>query len=75
MAQAATLTIAQAFNLAFQVVLNQDGGEDPYVHFCLLVDDKYHLQCWPGPSAYLILVTTATTGGSVPFSSRRTFFH
>ena len=24
---------------------------------------------------YLILVTTATTGGSVPFSSRRTFFH
>ena len=26
-------------------------------------------------SAYLILVTTTTTGGSVPFSSRRTFFH
>ena len=30
MAQAATLTIAQAFNLAFQVVLNGDGGEVPY---------------------------------------------
>ena len=26
-------------------------------------------------SAYLIIVTTATTGGGVPFSSRRTFFH
>ena len=25
--------------------------------------------------AYLIIVTTATTGGGVPFSSRRTFFH
>ena len=24
---------------------------------------------------YLIIVTTATTGGGVPFSSRRTFFH
>ena len=24
---------------------------------------------------YLIFVTTATTGGGVPFSSRRTFFH
>ena len=28
-----------------------------------------------GTEPYLILVTTATTGGSVPFSSRRTFFH
>ena len=29
-----------------------------------------------GPNqAYLIIVTTATTGGGVPFSSRRTFFH
>ena len=27
------------------------------------------------PQTYLIIVTTATTGGSVPFSSRRTFFH
>ena len=26
-------------------------------------------------NAYLIIVTTATTGGSVPFSSQRTFFH
>ena len=25
--------------------------------------------------AYLIIVTTATTGGGVPFSSRRTSFH
>ena len=29
----------------------------------------------PGGQAYLIIVTTLTTWGGVPFSSRRTFFH
>ena len=55
-----------------------------------LIGDNSSYQCWiQNPprkgynpwcdhhwlEPYLILVTTATTGGGVPFSSRRTFFH
>ena len=57
-------------NLCY-LTINCDTGQRSQFLQCLA--NTLLLRSWPSTDAYLIIVTTATTGGGVPFSSRRTF--